>query len=202
MKLRKLFPILVAACSFIAAAQASASPVLLVNSSGVLTGAKNVDVDDTLYNVTFVNGSCNSVFNRCSEASFSFVTIDSAVDAANALLNQVFIDGPAGQFDSNPEKTFGCGRSPFLCEVVMPYKNIPLYQNFVGAIAENRSPKRLPDDLAYPAQMDSTADFSDSSRIFAIFKVAPRLGDVPEPASIALLGLGGAAIGIMRRRKS
>ena len=41
---------------------ANADPVLLVNGSGVLTGARNVRVGGTLYNVTFVDGTCIDVF--------------------------------------------------------------------------------------------------------------------------------------------
>ena len=44
---------------------ANADPVLLVNGSGVLTGAHNVQVGGTLYDVMFVDGTCVDVFGGC-----------------------------------------------------------------------------------------------------------------------------------------
>ena len=88
---------------------ANADPVLLVNGSGVLTGARNVRVGGTLYNVTFVDGTCIDVFGGCDTGSdFKFATFEDADAAANALLGQVFVDAPVGNFDGYPELTLGC----------------------------------------------------------------------------------------------
>jgi hypothetical protein len=43
---------------------ATAAPTLLV-TNGILKGADNVTVNGTLYNVTFADGSFNSLFNGC-----------------------------------------------------------------------------------------------------------------------------------------
>ena len=84
--------------------------ILIVNGSGILTGATGVNVNGTLYDVTFVDGSCVSLFDGCDSVSdFDFSSADDAGDASQALLNQVFLDGPDGNFDSAPQElTFGC----------------------------------------------------------------------------------------------
>src|SRR3954471_5117628 len=90
--------------------RANADPVLLINGNGLLTGAHNVKVAGTLYDVTFVDGTCIDVFAGCDALSdFHFATFEDGIAAANALLGQVFVDAPAvGEFDTHPELTFGC----------------------------------------------------------------------------------------------
>jgi hypothetical protein len=60
-------------------------------------------VDGSLYDVEFSAGTCIEMYNGCDEVSdFPFQTLASAVLASHALLDQVFLDGPAGNFDSDP----------------------------------------------------------------------------------------------------
>ena len=81
-----------------------------------LTGASNVDVGGTLYDVTFEDGTCIEVFSGCNDAAedFAFTTSANAQLAAQALLDQVFLDpnssggGAPDHFDSIPDKTLGC----------------------------------------------------------------------------------------------
>src|SRR3954465_15827217 len=93
-------------CSCLSAVSGHA--VELQISGGELTGASEVNVGGTLYNVEFVDGSCNSLFSGCIDASFTFHTASTAAAAAQALIDQVFTDGPQGNFDSRPELTVGC----------------------------------------------------------------------------------------------
>src|SRR5262245_20131856 len=86
----------------------NALPILQVNGSGILTGALGVQVGSSLFNVQFVEGSCNSLFNSCNPASFNFPSLSLADAASSALLMDVFIDSVLGDFDSHPELTFGC----------------------------------------------------------------------------------------------
>lgn len=88
---RCLWPI--AAMALIFAAPAVATVALQVNSSGVVTGATGVNVAGSLYDVNFVDGTCASVFGTCDSAHFAFTTDTSAVNASQALLDQVFV-GP------------------------------------------------------------------------------------------------------------
>ena len=75
---------------------------LQVDSGGVLTGASGVEVNGAFYDVSFTSGTCIEAFDGCDNASkFDFTDEVSASAAAQALLDQVFIDGPAGDFDTS-----------------------------------------------------------------------------------------------------
>ena len=76
---------------------------------GQLMGASDVLVDGNLYDVQFLDGTCIGLYNGCDEISdFTFQTLTSASLASQALLERVFLDGPAGTFDSSPSLTHGC----------------------------------------------------------------------------------------------
>ena len=61
---------------------------LQINGIGILTGATDVDVDGTLYDVQFLDGSCISLFDGCDNATddFAFTTNADALVAAQARL--------------------------------------------------------------------------------------------------------------------
>ena len=80
---------------------AVASAATLIVSDGELIGATGVNVDGQLYNVEFLDGACTELFTGCDSAADSaFRDEGAAVRASQALLAQVFVDGPAGPFDS------------------------------------------------------------------------------------------------------
>lgn len=87
---------------------------------GELKGAHGVNVDGAVYDVEFVEGTCIDVFDGCDEASdFGFADLAAAQLASQALQDQVFLDGGAGNFDSVPNLTFGCSGS--FCGAVTPF---------------------------------------------------------------------------------
>ena len=96
------------------ATQAAAVPVALINGSGQLTGATGVVVGAVTYNVNFVDGSCNSLFGGCVDASFDFHTVADALAASQALFTQI-ISG----FGNQPDKIFGCGDAT-VCAIDTP----------------------------------------------------------------------------------
>src|SRR5262249_17482399 len=106
----------------LAFANAHALPVLLVDAgTGKLLGADGVNVGGTLYDVRFVDGTCINVFSGCdSLADFAFTTLAAVAVAAQALLDQVFLDVSAGNFDTDPTLTQGC-TFPFSCVPLAPF---------------------------------------------------------------------------------
>ena len=100
---------------------------LQIDANGILTGASDVDVSDTLYDVRFLDGSCISLFTGCDESTdFAFTTAAEAMIAAQALLDQVFTDTPLGQFDSDVDQTNGCTNSGLgFCGVYSPFAFAP-----------------------------------------------------------------------------
>lgn len=75
---------------------------------GQLMGATNDNVEEGLYNVSFVGGTCIDVFNGCDSSTvLAFNTPAQSTAASAALLDQVFIDGVDGNFNSIPSLTNG-----------------------------------------------------------------------------------------------
>src|SRR4051794_24777742 len=102
---------IVAAASALAAALASPAGAagLQGNGGGQLTGATGVTLGGATYDVTFADGTCAALFGGCDDlADFTFTAQADAQAAAQALLDQVLIDGGAGQFDTDFAATLGC----------------------------------------------------------------------------------------------
>jgi hypothetical protein len=75
---------------------------------GELVGASNVGVSGTLYDVAFVDGTCVAIFGGCDDTSdFAFNTQALAEAASEALITDVLLDGPLGNFDSDASLVAG-----------------------------------------------------------------------------------------------
>ena len=60
---------------------------LLVSGSGILTGATGVNVEGTLYDVEFVDGTCAALFDGCDSVNdFTFSTEADALVASQRCL--------------------------------------------------------------------------------------------------------------------
>ena len=123
---------------------AAAGAATLDVVGGQLLGASGVLVDGELYDVEFIDGSCIALFSGCdSSTDFAFANEAGGLAAATALANQVFLDGPEGNFDTLPGLTFGCGDAT-LCEAYIPYATNGT--TLLAARMENRAPPG-PDEI-------------------------------------------------------
>lgn len=204
--MRNICKILVtgAGVAFAMSASTASAATLIVNGSGQLTGATGVLVNGSTFNVHFVDGTCPALFDGCDAASdFTFQTAEDAVTAAQALLDQVFIDTAQGQFDSDPFLTFGCSSNRFdRCAAIIPFGLNSISGNWQGRTAGNEA---ITDDISVAgAGLNITTDdvlnpVGGPPAVFAVFDSAAA---VPEPSTWAMMLIGfGAVGGAMRSAK-
>ena len=203
MKLKALFGAAVAAC--LSAGTASAAN-LIVNGSGILLGADGVNVGGTLYDVRFQDGTCAALFSGCDEVSdFPFQSEPSAGVAAQALLDQVLIDGPAGNFDTVNTLVTGCTASSGsgVCFYLVPFA-IPSAARVDARSALNYPfPSSFTDGVGFAGSIaiNSILSAAPPERIWAVFSPAGVTAPVPVPGALLLMPTGLAAIAWANRRK-
>ncbi|MFC4932453.1 PEP-CTERM sorting domain-containing protein [Massilia sp. GCM10023247] len=194
---------LLAVCAISATTGAGAAPVLLVNGEGILTGANSVDIAGTLYDIRFSEGSCNSLFGgNCDQRLFAFANAAEAFVAGQALLEQVFVDSPAGQFDSRPDTIFGCTNLQN-CHSFIPFQFAETVEMdgliAIQDVVNNASGSDVINEMVF-AEETLASDFDNYN--YVLFTRVSGGSDIPEPGSAALVGLSLAALGWSRRRKT
>jgi hypothetical protein len=194
MKLRILAGAL--AVSFSLSGAPALAATQIVDGGGNLTGATGVLINGSVYTVDFVDGTCSSVFGGSSAAcdstsNLAFTNFTDAETAAQALLDQVFLDTGLGQFDSNYTLTNGCAtNSAQACYAKIPY---------AAGLSANAINSNTTDSVNLA--LTSTGNTStDNQFVYARFTLT---GSVPEPSTWAMMLVGFGALGFaMRRQRS
>jgi streptogramin lyase len=182
--MRKLIGLLVLVCACWAG---SVNAATLVVSDGQLMGATGVDISGSLYDVAFVDGSCNALFDGCS--NFAFTTDEQARIAAIALIGQVFIDTAQGQFDYDPSLTSGCDNRGG-CLALIPYAvgNLFNWYDTPQAIARSANNNGEFDNDYVPGRWEYTPYYDTGTygqHVYAVFTPSPLpLPDAPTIDSI------------------
>ena len=182
------------------AAPGLASAATLQVDNGLLAGATGVDVGGTLYDVRFVDGTCEALFADCdAPGDFPFPSDEEARGAfqgepprdaeirvaLEALSTQVFLDTAAGQFDSDPGLTVGC--APGSCNIAVPYRRALRTDGRLGReVRTLRFENRVPGSTGFDSDrfgflgFNSNLDTADLiSTTFAIFTSAPVIPETP-----------------------
>jgi hypothetical protein len=171
----------------------SASAATLNVSDGQLMGASGVDVNGALYDVEFIEGTCIALYSGCDEVSdFPFQTEDDARDAAQALLDQVFIDGVYGQFDTIPTLTYGCSYLTN-CYAIYPVALHSDDRLFKYMRAGNWDAPDF-DNVGVGNRYRIKNSSADAPIVYAVWSV------IPEPGTGLLVGLGLVALCARGRR--
>lgn len=176
-------------------------------ASHQLTGATGVMVDGKPYTVSFVQGSCAEIFSNCGAAgpAFAFNTFEEANNAAQALINTVFVNFEPGL----TSQIHGCKSytdfDGYECIALTPFAfelRNPPYVLEVGTLQINSDYGATNIGREY-----FTTDFNpgeilslfSSGGAFAVW-VAEPISEIPEPSSFALLGVAGIALAWSQRR--
>ncbi len=178
----------------------SAGAATLQVAGGKLVGALGVDVGGTLYDVSFVDGSCIALFAPCDPSSvyvFSGSTAGQA--AAQALLDQVFLDGGLGTFDTDPELTAGCEIAFNVCSIHTPHTAFAGGNGVFASSTVNFSPTGSDFAAASGTIMGNNDLTGNGGNVWAVW--APASGAVPEPAVALLTAVGLLGLAISGRRR-
>lgn len=163
-----------------------------------MTGATGINIGGINYDVSFERGSCIGLFPGCDTGDFVISASTIAASQA-ALTNQVFIDGPAGLFDSVPSLINGCPAFADFsyCIVSTPYSPNP------------NQPITILANSLYLDQAQSTGSLGLNTigkvgdlgpdHVWAVWSVA---APVPEPEAYAMMLAGLAVIGAVARRRA
>jgi hypothetical protein len=178
---------------------ANAALVLDVDDRGQLIGAQDVMVsiggEDMLFDVQFVENSYENIFNDIAVAANGLADANAF---SSALMNLVFIDSSAGNFDSEARFTLGCFRSD-TCNILTPYGI--MFGQFESRIFQNTNDNATDAILNSPLNAFNYSTRAEDEFVFAVWTQSEvSTAVISEPATIGMLFLGLAGMVLRRRR--
>jgi hypothetical protein len=177
---------------------------LIVDGSGQLLGARDVNISGILYEVQFRDDTFTNIFGDASG-----LDANSEAEArlfGQALIEQVFVDSASGLFDTDPELINGCENTNS-CEVLIPFSVVGSLATNVVAVNRRAGAVLGPDEILEDTfDTDVDGDQSDVTlRVYAADFTPQAPTPVPAigPAgltALAALVLTAGALAIHRQR--
>lgn len=191
--LRGVFTAFAAAVTISVAGASMAKAVTLEeDSAGVLTGARDVLVDGHYYDVTFTNGSCDSLFDGCKAENLVLKTEEIARAAAEALLDQVFI----GKYETATDSVNGCTLKVG-CYTRIAYQGVT--NGEVNMMTVYNAGTNPVGDVILDELIPTSVVTSFPNVNMAVFSRSTELPAVPAPEPFILV-LSGMALLLARKR--
>lgn len=197
LELRRIFAATLVWLFAVVAGQAAVLDVV----GGQLLGATGVNVNDTLYDVEFKDGTCVALYDGCDDNSdFTFQSESDALAASQALLDQVFVNDLMGSFDTDPSLTEGCTWI-LNCLALTPF-DIDQSTGILSVAAANNRWNSEPDSLLTAPDQSPVTNFQSREDIVYAKWTTPY--PVPLPAGLPLVptGLGALAVLQWRRKRA
>jgi hypothetical protein len=198
MSIRKIMALCCAALFLTMSAPVGASTLIIDPVTNELLGASGVSVGGSLYDVSFLEGSCAELFSGCDGLDdFQFQDAASVNLATAALLDQVFI----GIYDSGAFRTAGCEPNlDMACAALVPYGGLWTGSDYVdvGYALNLNTNFLVPDSNGVDIYTVEDSTLADSRLVYARFTLVGA--PVPEPNTWAMMLLGFGCIGMAVRR--
>lgn len=191
----KLIRNALAAVVLMAGAFAAHGTTLQLDDEKTLFRIQGVNVNGVFYDVILRDGSCDTLFGGCSTSSFAFTNYDDSRGASQALLELIFLDSRLENPEpSRPSFINGCQRFDE-CLVLTPYAadEYGLVDVIVAQFYRPYAVILRETQLMHDVDTQTIYDYT--------YAVWTKSAAVPEPASLALFGVGALAATAMRRRK-
>jgi hypothetical protein len=173
--------------------EVSATPIL-IESSGNLMGATGVYVNGSLFDVSFVDGSCISLYGGCNEVTDFVFTSQTMADAAGAALLSQVLNGAA---DTNISLVNGIEKAFSVSVIGSFYWNLASNTFKQSSISNN-----VFDSLD---AVQTTWSFGAANRDTTLqntWTIAVWTAhEVPEPTTLAIFTLGLMGLAVRRFKK-
>ena len=161
--------------------------------AGELVGATGVNVGGSVYDMTIAEGTCIDLYGGCDELSdFTFTSLADAQAAAQALFDQVLLDGPLGNFDTVPNLNIGC--TGVFCGTAFPYAlPTPTDISIVSAVNDANEANDIIVDGDTGRAFDSSSGTFHTLTTYAVWTPVPPA--TPVVVGGELVGATGVDVG-------
>ena len=185
---------------FVALFYSSAFSTTLIIEDGQLMGATDVLVKSEFYHVDFVDGTAADTFYDLTSQKyvFTFTSMETANEAAEALLDQVLINTNEYDFDDTPSLTSGIS-DPSSGNILIPFVWNGTY--LVAQAATNSMVEDLDSATGFTGIPEDADMALETQFTYAVWTPSSPPSPIPEPATFLLLSTGLLSFAGLKKKK-